>query len=394
MKKVLTILLVLAMVFSMAGVVSADEGFDGDNGGSTEVEYSADEKYLVRVPVTVTIGENYEGSGTVDVLWSRVEEDSALKINVVSYNGYNLVYSTSKIPYTLTIGSTGTLIDAENDVVLKSPAGTGATSETLLFETTMEDVNKATISARHTDILTFNLEAVVVKVVLNDLGTNHDVRLSEIQNAFNNDDIEDVEVPAIAGGYNYAGVVVNGATYNDDGSVKTPAESLDGNGKTLDVTGADSTWSCAVYTTGGTIKDLTIVGGMRGIFTGGTSSDIYIENVIIDGTVYTFNSDDGNKNYGVYITDSTLNGWTSFSNVHKEVVFRYCNFGEGSGYAFCRPYNACEFIDCNFESGFTIGLVEQEAIFKNCYLDGVLITSENINTLVTSNAHLAVVENS
>ena len=113
-------------------------------------------------------------------------------------------------------------------------------------------------------------------------------------------------------GYGATGVSVKGSV-------------LDGNGYSLGINNW-GTWDSAVHTTGGTIKNLTINSGMRGIFMGSATADVYIDNVIIDGTVYTFNSDGGSKDYGVYISNSTLNGWTSHSDVHKEVVYTNCDF--------------------------------------------------------------------
>ena len=178
-------------------------------------------------------------------------------------------------------------------------------------------------------------------------------------------------------GYAASGVFVNGGV-------------LDGNGKTLNVTNANTTWACAVYTNGGTIKNITVSGAMRGIFTAGQSSDLYIDNVTFENVVYTFNSDDGNKNYGVYISNSKMNGWTSFSNVHKEVIFTNCSFGEGSGYAFCRPYNATAFVGCDFSEGYEID-ARNTITFENCTINGQPLTAENLATLVTGNIANATV---
>ena len=171
-------------------------------------------------------------------------------------------------------------------------------------------------------------------------------------------------------GYGATGVSVNGGV-------------LDGNGKTLTVNDAWNTWDCAVNVKGGTIKNLTINSAMRGIFMGSATADVYIDNVVIDGTVYTFNSDGGSKNYGVYISNSTLNGWTSHSDVHKEVVYTNCNFGEGNGYACCRPYGPTTFKNCAFEAGFEVDALGQ-VTFENCTIGGVALTADNLNTLVTS----------
>ena len=57
--------------------------------------------------------------------------------------------------------------------------------------------------------------------------------------------IADVTIAGGSGGYGVAGLVHNGSTIN-------------GNGYTLTVTDADKTWDCAIYTTGGTIKNLPV----------------------------------------------------------------------------------------------------------------------------------------
>ena len=170
-------------------------------------------------------------------------------------------------------------------------------------------------------------------------------------------------------GYGATGVSVKGSV-------------LDGNGYSLGINNW-GTWDSAVHTTGGTIKNLTINSGMRGIFMGSATADVYIDNVIIDGTVYTFNSDGGSKDYGVYISNSTLKGWTSHSDVHKEVVYTNCNFGEGNGYAYCRPYGPTTFKNCAFEAGFAVEALGQ-VTFENCTIGGVALTADNLATLVTS----------
>ena len=167
--------------------------------------------------------------------------------------------------------------------------------------------------------------------------------------------LNDITMAASKGGYSKAGILQN------------KAQTIDGNGHTLTVTGAGSTWDCAIYTNGGVIKNLTVKGAMRGIFTAGTKADLYIENVKFQNVIYTFNSDGGNKEYGVYVSNSVVNGWTSHSDVHKEVVYTNCSFGEGSGYKFCRPYGPTSFVDCTFCPGYTIDQSKTtEITFTNC----------------------------
>ena len=212
-------------------------------------------------------------------------------------------------------------------------------------------------------------DAVSVTQVKN--ATDLDTSVANGGDAFLTDDLTfSANNTAANSGYGATGVSVNGGV-------------LDGNGKTLTVNDAWTTWDCAVNVKGGTIKNLTINSAMRGIFMGSATADVYIDNVTIDGTVYTFNSDGGSKDYGVYISNSTLNGWTSHSDVHKEVVYTNCNFGEGSGYAYCRPYGPTTFKNCAFEAGFTVEALGQ-VTFENCTIGGVALTADNLATLVTS----------
>ena len=169
--------------------------------------------------------------------------------------------------------------------------------------------------------------------------------------------MDDITVAATDGGYNKAGILQN------------KGQAINGNGHTLTVTGAGATWSCAIYTNGGLIKNLTVAGAMRGIFTAGQSSDLHIDNVVFKNVIYTFNSDGKMpaKPFGVYISNSTVNGWTSHSDMHSEVVYTNCSFGEGSGYKFCRPYGKTSFVNCTFCAGYTIDQSKTKDItFDNC----------------------------
>ena len=383
MKKVLTILLALALVLSITGVVSAE---------TTDVTYDVSEGYTADLPVSgvtlVSTGDGYASApeNTVGVRNAQIAENKVLSIRVDSENKFNVVATSgntvSKVQYYAGIpGDDGGYSDISNGAeVLRIGIGDTYTTP-MKFYTTTELTKQAKISKKHADTLTFTYEFID-----EDTAVTNDVGLIDSTLVAGNDVIltGDVKFDASAttanSGYGATGVSVKGGVF-------------DGNGNTFGVTNW-GTWDCAVHTTGGTIKNLIINSGMRGIFMGSATADVYIENVVIDGPVYCFNSDGGSKDYGVYISDTTLNGWTSFSDVHKEVVFTDCTFGYGNGYAFCRPYNACEFINCEFGSGFTIGLVGQQATFKDCYLAGELITSENIGTLVTSNANLANIVNS
>ncbi len=162
-------------------------------------------------------------------------------------------------------------------------------------------------------------------------------------------------------------------------------QTFDGNGNKFGVN-AWGTWDSAISTTGGVIKNVTINSGMRGIFINHNSTEfgkVYLENVIIDGTVYTISCDQG-TNSGLEATNCTFNGWTSYAATTGDVKFVDCSFGEGQGYAYCRPYAPTEFVGCDFEAGFEIEPLAA-VTFENCTIGGVALTAENLATLVISN---------
>ena len=184
--------------------------------------------------------------------------------------------------------------------------------------------------------------------------------------------LNDITVAATKGGYEKAGILQN------------KAQTIDGGGHTLTVTGAGGTWDCGIYTNGGLIKNLTVAGSFRGIFTAGQSKDLYIDNVVFKKVIYTFNSDGKMpaNPFGVYVSNSALNGWTSHSNMHTEVVYTNCSFCEGSGYAFCRAYGYTVYEGCSFSQDFELDTKSSKSlVFKGCTHNGVEITAENALTL-------------
>ena len=163
-------------------------------------------------------------------------------------------------------------------------------------------------------------------------------------------------------------------------------QTINGNGHTLDIKGAGGTWDSGINTTGGIIKNLTVTGSFRGIFINHTSSyseRVVLENVTIEGTTYTVSCDQAVKQ-GLTATDSTFKGWTSYAATLGDAKFVDCTFGEGNGYAFCRPYAPTEFVGCEFEAGFQMD-PRAAVTFENCTLDGVAITADNLATLVVAN---------
>ncbi len=182
-----------------------------------------------------------------------------------------------------------------------------------------------------------------------------------------------------------AGAAAASNAYGATGLNIKDGQTIDGNGMTLKVEGANGTWDSAVNITSGAIKNITINSGFRGVFVNhnGTGGKVYLENVIIDGTVYTISCDQG-TGYGLEAVNSTFNGWTSYAATIGEVKFVNCSFGEGSGYSFCRPYAPTEFVGCDFEAGFEMD-PRAKVTFENCTIGGEALTAENLATLVISN---------
>ena len=180
--------------------------------------------------------------------------------------------------------------------------------------------------------------------------------------------------------------------YGATGISQLKGGTIDGNGKSISVN-AWGTWDSAINTTGGTIKNVNVTGGMRGIFINHNSEyseKVILQNVTIDGTIYTISCDQG-TNKGLEAYNSTFKGWTSYAATIGTVKFDNCSFGEGQGYAFCRPYAATEFVNCAFETGFELDACAP-VTFENCTLDGVALTAENLSTLVTENTTNATVK--
>ncbi len=162
-------------------------------------------------------------------------------------------------------------------------------------------------------------------------------------------------------------------------------QTIDGAGNTIDISGAGGTWDSGINTTGGTIKNLTVTGSFRGIFINHNSEHsepVVLENVTIDGTTYTISCDQG-MNQTLIATNSTFNGWTSYAATLGSATFVECNFGEGNGYAYMRPYCATNFVNCAFEKDYILDISNTTGIvLDNCTINGVPVTAENITVLI------------
>ena len=159
---------------------------------------------------------------------------------------------------------------------------------------------------------------------------------------------------------------------------------FDGNGHTIVVEGATSTWDSAIAIKSGTIKNVTIAKAFRGIFIRKGTEKVVLENVTVKGPTYTISCDSAGKQ-GLEAYNSKFYGWTSYAGTIGTAYFEGCTFGKGAGNNFSRPYAPTTYVNCTFEAGHAID-ARAALTFENCTFNGVALTSENINTLVTGNS--------
>ena len=183
--------------------------------------------------------------------------------------------------------------------------------------------------------------------------------------------------------------------YGKTGINVLKGQTIDGNGHSLRVTGAGATWDSAISTTGGTIKNLNVAQGFRGIFVNHNSNHsekVILKNVTVEGPTYTLNCDQGTQQ-NLEAKNCTFNGWTSYAKTIGEVLFEDCSFGKGAGYMFAVPYAPTTFVNCKFCIGYEMWL-DAPVVFNACTLGSDALTAVNLPTLVQnySNASIATSE--
>ena len=301
--------------------------------------------------------------------------------------------SNVDVMYRVTWTATGELMDAMNVTANKADPADADWTEWLLETTTKEyTINMVVELPLEVGNDYQTKEASVVFTVEAVQASGYDLYASKAEdireNLANGEDVmfvDDVTTTDTLGtSYGKSGLNQNGQT-------------IDGAGNELTVNGANGTWDCAIFTSGGTIKNLTIGGAFRGVFTGGLSSDLILDNVVIDNVCYTIHADGSSVSaYDLIVKNSTLNGWTSYSNVFSAVSFTDCTFGKGTGayqYAYARPYNPTTFTDCVFEEGYKFDASQATSTFVDCYVGDTLVTQDNVATLLGASAANISVKN-
>ena len=150
---------------------------------------------------------------------------------------------------------------------------------------------------------------------------------------------------------------------------------------------------------GTTFRGTKITNAFRGIQFWSLSGDSVIDNCVLDVAGYTFNIDAAVAGSRLTITNSTLNGWTSYTSGINLVTFDSCKLGLNA-YSYLRPYSETMLVNCEFTSdGYQLNAGGTDAYtitLTNCTKNGTLITADNVKTLLldtdgwNSNATLIV----
>lgn len=142
----------------------------------------------------------------------------------------------------------------------------------------------------------------------------------------------------------------------------------------------------SINTQGGTIKNLGFWQAEKAINIVGQKSKVILNNVKVVSNYncnYAIHADEGNG-YGLEATDCEFYSHIAYVAALGNVKFTNCTFGPNkNGSTNLTAYAPTEFVDCEFKSGYPISAIAA-CTFKNCTLDGVDVTVDNIATLVTS----------
>lgn len=210
--------------------------------------------------------------------------------------------------------------------------------------------------------------------------------LANGKDAVLSNDIVDAPVNTKAPYGNYYGVALNGGV-------------LDGNGNSLDFNKGElnngKLDNYGIMVSAGTIKNVDITGVFRGIVIMNPTDDIYIDNVTIGGedVCYAINTAEGDGTHSLIVTNSTLAGWTSYSNI-ASASFTNVKFEQGTYYnniygRVLKPYVNTTLTNCSFIEHMNLDLSSlaegQKVTFVNCTVNGQAVTAD-VFTIPTEDA--------
>jgi hypothetical protein len=175
---------------------------------------------------------------------------------------------------------------------------------------------------------------------------------------------------------------------------------FDGMGNTVDfedaINNAGTNDNYGFMVSGGTIKNVSVLGVFRGIMIMSPTEDIVLDNVKVggEGVCYAINTGEGDFTKNLTVTNSTIAGWTSLSNI-KSASFTNCDFEQGGYYTtevygrVVKPYVNTVFENCDFTTAYNIDLSSLRAdckvTFINCTVNGQPLTADMF-TIPTTDA--------
>lgn len=174
------------------------------------------------------------------------------------------------------------------------------------------------------------------------------------------------------------------APYGNKYGIKMDGGVLDGNGFELYIECYGDDYG--IMTSGGTIKNLTIKEGCRAIMIMYPTQDVILDNVTIggNGVLYPVNTGEaGADGVNLIVKNSTLKGWTSFSNI-ASATFENCKFEQGTYYnniygRVFKPYVNTTIKNCEFVKAMNLDLsglgADQTVILEGCKVDGQALNS-------------------
>lgn len=132
------------------------------------------------------------------------------------------------------------------------------------------------------------------------------------------------------------------------------------------------------------------------------TEDVIIDRVTIGdkNVCYSISTGEGDGTHNLFVTNSTIKGWSSFGTAIKSASFTNCIFTQGEYYTnvfgrLAKPYMDTLFDRCEFNSKFYIDLSvlttdgdgkvvnpDAKVVLQNCTGNGVKLTAENWNQLI------------
>ena len=206
--------------------------------------------------------------------------------------------------------------------------------------------------------------------------------LGKGQNVVLSADLKNIPVNTTAPYGNKYGISLNGGV-------------LDGNDHVLDFNSVGDNY--CIMTSGGTIQNVTVGGGFRGIVLMYPTETVYVDNVTICDVdvVYAINTTEGDGKQSLVVTNSTIGGWTSYSTI-KDATFTDCTFVQGKAYTnvigrVLKPYVDTTLTRCEFIKSMNLDLSElrqgQKITFVNCTVDGQPLTADLITIPASNDAY-------